>query len=116
MSEPRANSFSIIEILQYVRKNGESGCLTFDENGKLVAELYFTKGHLTHAQNGKVVGDDVVYQLLGNRTARIRWDRNRTTTEESVSKTDEVLLLGALGILTEDEGAEVLKLVTDQAE
>ncbi len=116
MSEPRANSFSIIEILQYVRKNSETGCLTFDDNGKPVAELYFNKGHLIHAQNGKVVGDDVVYQLLGNRTARIRWDKTRRALEETVSKTDEVLLLGALGILTEDDADSVLSMVTQEVE
>ena len=116
MSEPRANSFSIIEILQYVRKNSETGCLTFDDNGKPIAELYFNKGHLIHAQNGKVVGDDVVYQLLGNRTARIRWDKTRRASEETVSKTDEVLLLGALGILTEDDADSVLSMVTQEVE
>lgn len=116
MSEQRANSFSIIEVLQYVRKNGETGCLTFEDNGKPIAELYFNKGHLIHAQNGKVMGDDVVYQLLGNRTARIRWDRTRNPAEESVSKTDEMLLLGALGILTEEDASGMLDLVSREAE
>lgn len=116
MSEQRANSFSIIEVLQYVRKNSETGCLTFEDNGRPIAELYFNKGHLTHAQNGKVTGDDVVYQLLGNRTARIRWDRTRTPGEESVSKTDEMLLLGALGILTEEDASGMLDLVSHEAE
>jgi len=100
-----SKSFSIIEILQYVRKNGETGCLKFTENGTLIAELFFNKGHLIHARNGKVVGDDVVYQLLGNKMANYKWDRSLIADQESVSKTDEILLMGALGILTEDDAA-----------
>lgn len=110
MSESR--SFSIIEILQYVRKTSETGCLKFTENGTLIAELFFNKGHLFHARNGKVVGDDVVYQLLGNKTANLKWDRHQVANEESVSKTDEMLLLGALGILTADD-AEVADIIFD---
>ncbi len=60
MSEPKTNSFSIIELLQYVRKNSESGRLTFEEKGTKLAELFFRQGHLVHATNGKVEGDDVV--------------------------------------------------------
>ena len=83
---------------------------------KQLPNLYFNAGHLIHAQNSKVTGDDVVYQLLGNRTATIRWDRTRRPAQESVSKTDEVLLLGALGILTEDDAPSVMSLVSQEAE
>ncbi len=116
MSEQKANSFSIIEILQYVRKNAQTGRLLFEEKGASVAELYFNKGHLIHARNDRVTGDDVVYQLLSNKTAQIRWERNISPKEESVSKTDEVLLLGALGILTEDDKADVMDVVSQEAE
>ena len=116
MSEQKTNSFSIIEILQYVRKNAQSGRLLFDEKGVTLAELYFNKGHLVHARNDKVTGDDVVYQLLSNRTAKINWQRNIQPPEETVSKTDEVLLLGALGILTEDDAANVMDVVSREAE
>ncbi len=111
MSESK--EFSIIEILQIVRKHGDSGCLKFTENGTLIAELFFNQGHLVHARNGKAVGDDVVYQLLGNKTANVKINRSQTTTEESVSKTDEMLLLGALGILTSDPG-EVKDIVFEE--
>ncbi len=116
MSEQKANSFSIIEILQYVRKNAQTGRLLFNEKGVVLAELYFNKGHLIHASNNKVKGDDVVYQLLGNKTAVIHWERNVRPPEETVSKTDEVLLLGALGILTEDDAATVMDVVSQEAE
>lgn len=111
MSETRP--FSIIEILQYVRKNGETGCLKFTENGNPIAELFFNKGHLIHARNGRVIGDDVVYQLLGNKTAKAKWDRQLTTAEESISRNDEMLMLGALGILTEDD-TKVVDLVLEE--
>ena len=116
MSEQKPNSFSIIEILQYVRRNAQTGRLLFDEKGVTLAELYFNKGHLVHARNDKVTGDDVVYQLLSNRTAKINWERNVLPPEETVSKTDEVLLLGALGILTEDDAANVMDMVSQEAE
>jgi hypothetical protein len=116
MSEQKTNSFSIIELLQYVRKNAQTGRLLFQEKGSKLAELYFSKGHLVHATNDKVQGDDVVYQLLGNKTAEIRWERNIASPEETVSKTDEVLLLGALGILTEDDAANVMDVVSQEAE
>ncbi len=116
MSEQRPNSFSIKEILQYVRKNAQSGRLLFNEKGATLAELYFNKGHLIHAVNDKVHGDDVVYQLLSNKTAAIRWERNATPPEETVSRTDEILLLGALGILTEDDAANVMTVVSQEAE
>ncbi len=116
MSEQKLNTFSIIEILQYVRKNAQTGRLLFDEKGQTLAELYFNKGHLVHARNDKIAGDDVVYQLLSNRTAKINWERNLVPKEENVSKTDEVLLLGALGILTEDDAANVMDVVSQEAE
>jgi hypothetical protein len=116
MAEPRPNSFSIIELLQYVRRNSETGRLLFEENSTLIAELFFRQGHLIHASNGKVTGDDVVYQLLGNRTARIRWEKRKNPDEETVSKTDEMLLLGALGILTEDDAESLMRPVSSQLE
>ncbi len=116
MSELRSNSFSIIELLQYVRRNSETGRLTFEENGSMLAELYFRAGHIIHASNGKNVGDDVVYQLLGNRTAKIRWEKSHVPTQESVTRTDEALLLGALGILTENDAEDVLKMVSEEAQ
>jgi hypothetical protein len=116
MSEQKTNSFSIINILQYVRKNSQTGRLALHDGGRPLAELYFNKGHLIHAKNDKVVGDDVVYQLLSNKTAQIRWERNVAPPEETVSKTDEVLLLGALGILTEADASDVLNVVSSEAE
>lgn len=116
MSEQKTNSFSIIEILQYVRKNAQTGRLLFEQQGTTLAELYFSKGHLVHARNEKVSGDDVVYQLIGNKTAQIRWERNLRPTEETVSKMEEALLLGAMGILTEDDEADVMSVVSDEAE
>lgn len=116
MPEQKSNSYSIIEILQYVRKNSQTGRLLFDENGVILAELYFTKGHLVHAKNDKDSGDDVVYQLIGNRTAAIRWERNTPSPDETVTKTEEVLLLGALGILTEEDADDALSSVTPETE
>ncbi|HEX2911794.1 MAG TPA: DUF4388 domain-containing protein [Chloroflexia bacterium] len=103
MSEQRSNSVSIVDILQYVRKNTQTGRLLFQDQGVSIAELYFNKGHLIHAANGKTTGDDVVYQLLGNKTAQMHWERNAAPAEETVSRTDEILLMGALGILTEND-------------
>jgi Domain of unknown function (DUF4388) len=110
------NSPSIIELLQYVRRNKETGCLIFEENGARFAELYFKQGHLTHAQNNKVEGDDVVYQLLGKSNALIRWERGIAPQYETVTKNDEVLLLGALGILTEDDAESIISMVSHEAE
>jgi hypothetical protein len=112
MSESRL--FSIIEILQSVRKKSETGCLRFTENGTVIAELFFNKGRLYHARNGKSVGDDVVYQLLGNKTAVPRWNRSLTTSDESISSTDEMLMLGALGILTVDDSPAVADLKIEE--
>ncbi|MEI7555695.1 DUF4388 domain-containing protein [Candidatus Chlorohelix sp.] len=114
MSETRSNSFSIIELLQYILRHSESGCLSFEENGASIAELFFKQGHLIHASNDKVTGDDVVYQLLGNRSARIHWDKKLTPESESVTKTDELLLLGALGLLTEDDAESALQAVNEE--
>ncbi|NWJ45473.1 MAG: DUF4388 domain-containing protein [Chloroflexi bacterium] len=114
MSETRSNSFSIIELLQYIRRHSETGRLSFEESGAIVAELFFKQGHLIHASNDKVTGDDVVYQLLGNRSARIHWEKNLTPEAESVTKTDELLLLGALGLLTEDDAESALQAVSDE--
>lgn len=116
MSEQKTNPFSIIDILQYVRKNAQTGRLLLHEQGRQIAELFFTKGHLIHARNEKVVGDDVVYQLLSNKTAQIRWERNVTPAEETVSKMEEVLLLGALGILTEADANDMMDTVSHEAE
>jgi hypothetical protein len=110
------NNFSIIELLQYVRRNKETGCLIFEENGARSAELFFRQGHLTHARNNKVEGDDVVYQLLGKNNVNIRWERGISPQYESVTKNDEVLLLGALGILTEDDAESIIGIVSDEAE
>lgn len=116
MADQRNNSFSIIELLQYVRRNKETGCLAFVENGTRAAELFFRQGHLVHAHNNKVEGDDVVYQLLSNRNADIRWERGSSPQYETVSKTDEVLLLGALGILTEEDAGDVMNMASQEAE
>jgi hypothetical protein len=107
MSQQRANSFSIIELIKYVRKNAQTGRLLFLENDRISAEVYFNKGHLRHAKNKTVTGDDVVYQLLGNKTAEVRWERNAAPPEDSISRMEEVLLLGALGILTEDDATDL---------
>jgi hypothetical protein len=107
MSQQRANSFSIIELIKYVRKNAQTGRLLFLENDRISAEVYFNKGHLRHAKNKTVTGDDVVYQLLGNKTAEVRWERNAVPPEDSISRMEEVLLLGALGVLTEDDATDL---------
>lgn len=107
MSQQRANSFSIIELIKYVRKNAQTGRLLFLENDRLSAEIYFNKGHLRHAKNKTITGDDVVYQLLGNKTAEVRWERNAAPPEDSISRMEEVLLLGALGILNGDDAVDL---------
>ena len=106
MSQQRANSFSIIELIKYVRNNGQTGRLLFLENDRLNTEVYFNKGHLRHAKNNTVTGDDVIYQLLGNKTAEVRWERNVAPAEDSIDLTKESLLLGALGILTGESAAK----------
>lgn len=103
MSQQRANSFSIIELIKYVRNNAQTGRLLFLENDRLDAEVYFSKGHLRHAKNKSLTGDDVIYQLLGNKTAEVRWERNVAPAEDSIDRAEETMLLGALGILAEDE-------------
>lgn len=116
MSQQRANSFSIIELIKYARKKGQTGRLLFLENERPFAEVYFTRGHLRHATNKSVNGDDVVYQLLGNKTAEVRWERNVAYPEQTISRTEEFMLLGALGILTEDDASGLSATATDAVE
>ncbi len=114
MSQPRANSFSIIELIKYVCNNGQTGRLLFLENDRLNAEIYFNKGHMRHAKNTTLTGDDVIYQLLGNKTAEVRWERNVAPVEDSIDLTKESRLLGALGILTGEAAAKKGHARTDQ--
>ena len=109
MPETDSSSFSIIKILRHIVRHQETGRLTFEETGKMITEVFFLHGHIIHASNGKSTGDDAVYQLLNKKIFKTLWSKNQAPTQNSVSKTDEILLLGALGILTEDAAKQSQK-------
>lgn len=99
MPQPSTNSFPIIELIKYVRNKNQTGRLLFLEDDRFSAEVFFKKGHLRHAKNKTITGNEVVYQLLDNRTAQIRWERNIAPGENSIGSAEENVLLGALGLL-----------------
>ena len=105
MPQPSTNLISIKELIKYARTKSQTGRLLFLEYDQFSAEVFFKKGHLRHAKNRTITGNEVVYQLLDNRTAQIRWERNIATAEDSIGATEENVLLGALGLLPEDGAA-----------
>ncbi len=102
MPQPTTNSFSIIELVKYVRNHTQTGRLLFLEEDQPGAEIFFKKGHFRHAKNKGATGNEVIYQLLDNRTARIRWERNIAPAEDSINPAEESVLLGALGLLPQE--------------
>jgi hypothetical protein len=101
MPQPTTNSFSIKELVKYVRDHAQTGRLLFLEEDQPSAEVFFKRGHFRHAKNKTITGNEVIYRLLDNHTARIRWERNVASPEDSIGPSEESLLLGALGLLPE---------------
>lgn len=75
--------------------------MLFLEDNEVSAEVFFKKGHLRHARNKTATGNEVIYQLVTNRKAQIRWERNSTSTEDSIDNAAENALLDRLGLLAE---------------
>jgi hypothetical protein len=109
MGELRSASVTLAEIIAYVKQTGQTGRLNVragDDSQAPPASLVFDEGHLVDARQGDESGDDLVYRLLGNRAATYSFDRINAETlpkERSIARWQELLVLGAIGVLTEED-------------
>ena len=110
MGELQGASVTLAEIIAYVKQTHQTGRLLVrtrpSSETTAPAELTFESGHLIDAHQGGERGDDLVYRLLANREASYAFDRlspEALPSERSISRVQELLVLAAIGILSEED-------------
>jgi hypothetical protein len=111
MGELRSASVTLAEIIAYIKQTRQTGRLTVRIQGPAgtaegPAALIFETGHLVDARNAAESGDDLVYRLLGQREATYSFDRlsaDQLPQERTITRVQELLMLAAIGILSEED-------------
>ncbi len=110
MGELRSASVTLAEILAYIKQTRQTGRLQIRvasaDSAAVPAALTFETGHLVDARRGPESGDDLVYRLVAEHEASFRFDHlpaDQLPTDRSISHVQELLLLAALGLLTEED-------------
>lgn len=110
MGELRSGSVSLAEIIAYIKQTSQTGRLTIrnDSTPEMPALLTFEAGHLVDARCDGEVGDDLVYRLLGVRGGAYTFEHSPNgakPVERTIARWQELLILGAIGVLSEDDTA-----------
>jgi hypothetical protein len=109
MGELRSGSVSLAEIIAYIKQTSQTGRLTIrnDSTPEVPALLTFEAGHLVDARCDGEVGDDLVYRLLGVRGGAYTFEHTpgAIVPERSIARWQELLILAAIGVLSEDDAA-----------
>jgi hypothetical protein len=111
MGELRSASVTLAEIIAYIKQTRQTGRLTVRIQGPAgtaegPAALIFETGHLIDARNAAESGDDLVYRLLGQREATYAFDRlaaDQLPPTRAITRVQELLMLAAIGILSEED-------------
>jgi hypothetical protein len=111
MGELRSASVTLAEIIAYIKQTRQTGRLTVRIQGPAgtaegPAALIFETGHLVDARNAAESGDDLVYRLLGQREATYSFDRltaDQLPPARTITRVQELLMLAAIGILSEED-------------
>src|SRR5690242_5724222 len=111
MGELRSASVTLAEIIAYIKQTRQTGRLTVRIQGPAgtaegPAALVFETGHLVDARNAAESGDDLVYRLLGQREATYSFDRlapDQLPSTRTITRVQELLMLAAIGILSEED-------------
>jgi hypothetical protein len=110
MGELRSGSVSLAEIIAYIKQTSQTGRLTIrnESTPEVPALLTFETGHLVDARCDGEVGDDLVYRLLGVRGGAYTFEHTPQgvpSRERSIARWQELLILAAIGVLSEDDAA-----------
>ncbi|MDQ2808954.1 MAG: DUF4388 domain-containing protein [Chloroflexota bacterium] len=113
MGELQSASVTLAEIIAYIKQTEQTGCLHVRlpapaADAGSPATLVFAQGRLLDARQDDESGDDLVYRLLGNRTATYAFDRlsaDALPATRSISRLQELLVLATIGVLAEEDAA-----------
>ncbi len=110
MGELRSGSVSLAEIIAYIKQTSQTGRLTIrnDSTPEVPALLSFEAGHMVDARCDGEVGDDLVYRLLGVRGGAYTFEHTPggiPPGDRSIARWKELLILAAIGVLSEDDTA-----------
>lgn len=111
MGELHSASVTLAEILAYIKQTRQTGRLNvrtreIPTTASAPAALTFDQGHLVDARSGDEQGDDLVYRLLSSRDATYSFDRmspDALPSERTISRVQELLVLAAIGVLSEED-------------
>jgi hypothetical protein len=110
MGELRSGSVSLAEIIAYIKQTSQTGRLTIrnESTPDIPALLTFETGHLVDARCNGEAGDDLVYRLLGVRGGAYTFEHaphGIPTGGRSIARWQELLILAAIGVLSEEDAA-----------
>lgn len=88
----------VVEVVQLVQKNRKTGCLmvTRLNSSGPPARLFFRKGAIIHADDGKEEGDQAALAIMRTRRGTFSFLAHQRPKHESVSTPTSSLLLGAM--------------------
>lgn len=98
---------NVIDLLQSLDLGHKSCLLVLTNNGDR-CDVYFSDGQINHAVYGSLKGDDAVFKVLAWTGGNFEIDFSGTSSERTISRTTQGLLMEGLRLLDESnrEGDE----------
>ncbi len=84
---------SLIEVMQFIEIGRKTGCLFITQQEKPYGLIYFEQGRLTYAASQGKQGRDAVFEILGLKTGKFHFVKDKITSTKNVSvSTLEILM------------------------
>ncbi len=96
---------SVPDLLQMPSLGRLTGALVFS-NGDRESSVYYVNGSVVHAEMEDMVGEEVIYDLLGWTSGRFSFEKGVTSPRTTITKDVQHLLLEGLRRLDERAKAE----------
>lgn len=90
----------VIDLLQSLEMGRKTCALTLITSSERCT-MYFADGQITHAECGRLVGDDAVYHAVAWNEGKFRIDFTGRSARQTTKKTTQALLLEGLRLLDE---------------
>ncbi len=91
---------NIMDLFQSLEMGHKSCSLTLNNNGQK-CEMFFTDGQVNHAACGALRGEEAVYKVIGWNDGTFSIDFTGSSSEQTVSKSTQGLLMEGLRLLDE---------------
>jgi CheY-like chemotaxis protein len=89
-----------VDLLQSLEMGRKSCALSLTNNGEQ-CDVYFSDGQISHAEYGKLKGDNAVYKVLTWTAGNFKIDFTGATSQKTTTRSTQGLLMEGLRLLDE---------------